>query len=407
MNGLLTDFRRFARERAMNGSCFIVGGTVRDILMGINKPADIDIAMKGRAVRATQSFARMYGGSFILLDEHFGTARVVRGKEHLDISKMRGKTIGEDLSKRDMTINAMAFPLSSRRLIDPFGGSDDLMKGLVRIVSEENLVQDPLRILRCYRFSATHGFRIEKGSAAALKKLAPLLDKPASERITEELKKILTARSAGRVLDRMLKDGALRMILPGFRSGNLNVFKVLEGQWARFPFGRKLVHAEQDVRFPLRLAALASGAGERAIERIVLSNKERKFLERLSFYRPRIRNFFAKGASGISFIKIFRELGDEIYVHMVFCHAFLKAEDEKTGDEFLDYSRPVLAYYLEKVRPRMGKRPITGEDLKKEFSLKPSPLFKQVLDAVELKWLKREIKNRKQALEEARKLIMS
>ncbi len=407
MNGLLADFRRFVRQRRMNGSCFIVGGTVRDILAGIKKPRDIDIAMKGRAVRAARSFAEQTGATFILLDERFGTARVVKGDEHMDISRMRGATIEEDLASRDLTINAMAFPLYSRRLIDPFGGADDLMKGVVRIVSEDNIVQDPLRILRCYRFSATHGFRIDKASAGVIKRLAPLLKEPAPERITEELKKILLAPGAGRVLDRMFRDGALRAVLPGFRGGNLEAFRALDGQWARFPFHKKLVRAALEVRFPLGLAVLAAGAGERAAGRLVLSRKEKAFMERAFARRAGIKKNFIKRAGCIALTGMFRDLGDEIYAHLLFSHAFLTAEDESAGERFLEFSRQVLSHYIEKVRPKLGKSPITGEDLKKEFSLTPSPLFKKVLDAVELKWLKGEVNNREQAIRAARKLIMS
>ena len=406
MNGLLTDFRRFVRERGMNGSCFIVGGTVRDILAGIRKPKDIDIVMKGRAVRAAQSFAGRAGGTFVLLDARFGTARVVRGDEHMDISRMRGATIGEDLASRDLTINAMAFPLSSRRLIDPFGGSEDLMKGLLRIVSEENLVQDPLRILRCYRFSATHGFRIDRNSAAVLRKLARLLAVPAPERTTAELKKILAGPGAGRVLDRMFRDGALRVILPGFRSANLNAFRALEGQRARFfPFHEKLGYAAQALGFPLGLAVLVAGTGGRAAERLVLSNKEKAFLERAFAYRGKFKRFFSRGSGYAAFTGVFRDLGDEIYAHLLFSYALLKAEDESEGERFLEFSKAVLSGYIGKVRPRLGRRPISGEDLKKELGLTPSPMFRQVLDAVEIKWLKGEINNRQQALLAAKKLV--
>ncbi len=404
----MTDFRKFVRERGMNGFCFIVGGTVRDILAGAAKPKDIDIAMKGRAVRAARSFAQQAGGTFVLLDERFGTARVVRGDEHIDISRMRGAAIEEDLASRDITINAMAFPLSSRRLIDPFGGSEDLMKGVVRIVSEENLVHDPLRILRCYRFAAAYGFRIEKESASILEKLASLLKAPAAERITDELRKILAARGAGRVLERMFRDGALREVLPGFRRANLPAFRALEGKRARFfPFHEKLGHAAREMSFPLALAVLAAGSGGRATQRLVLSNKEKAFMERLSAYRARFRGLFSRGARGAALAAVFRDLEDETYAHLLFSYAFFRAGDEQAGHEFLEFSKAALSHYIKAVRPRLGRRPITGEDLKTELGLKPSPLFKEVLEDVELRWLKGEINSRRQALDAARKMVRS
>ncbi|MDA8172699.1 MAG: hypothetical protein M0Z48_12825 [Nitrospiraceae bacterium] len=427
MGRLLADFRRFARDRGINGSCFLVGGSVRAILAGEKSPKDADIALKGNALKAARGFAEEAGATFVLLDERFGMARVVRGDEHLDISRFRGKGIEEDLSKRDITINAMAFPLTSRRLIDPLGGARDLMRGIVRVISEDNLAQDPLRILRCYRFSAAAGFRIERNSAAALKRLAPLLRKPAPERITEEFQKILSSQGAGRVLERMLKDGVLRVIMPGFRGANLIALKTLRRAWARPTplappgMGRKWAikkfHYSPEAFFPIELAVLASGTSGRAMGRFVLSKRQRQLIERLYHLRPRLkrlcklRRLYKSGglqekyAGRAAATRLLRDAGDEIYAHLLFSCAFSIAEDEEEGEGFLEFSRSLLALYIKEVRPRLAKKQISGEDLKKEFNLEPSPFFKAVLDRVQMKWLLGEVKDRQGALLAAKKII--
>nr|MDA8087217.1 hypothetical protein [Nitrospiraceae bacterium] len=354
------------------------------------------------------------GATFVLLDERFAMARVVRGGEHLDISRLRGSNIEEDLSRRDITINAMAFPLFSRRLIDPLGGARDLMRGLVRVISEENLVHDPLRILRCYRFSAASGFRIEPGSALVLKKLAPLLRKPAAERITEEFRKILAAQGAVRTLERMLKDGVLRVIMPGFKSENLIALKTLRklcGRPALLSPGKRLARVIKDLhyhapeaRFPLEVAVLAWGTAGRAMERLVLSRREKGLIERLYLFRPRLRRLYKPAAGRAALARLLRDAGDEIYAHILFSCAFYMPPGEE-GEGFLEFSRSLLEFYADEIRPRLARKPIDGEDLKKEFGLRPSPFFREVLDAVQMKWLLGEVRDRGEALLEAKRII--
>ena len=406
MGSLLADFRRFARERGMDGSCFLVGGSVRAILAGTKDPRDVDIAMRGNALKAARAFAAEAGGTFVLLDERFGMARVVRGEGHLDLARLRGRTIEEDLSGRDITINAMAFPLfSSRRLIDPLGGARDLMKGVVRIISEENLAQDPLRILRCYRFSAAGGFRLEKGTAASLKRLAPLLRKPAPERITEEFKKILAGQGALRTIERMFGDGVLRIIMPGFRSENLSALKALRRVCGRlrFPSGGFKGYAAD--RAALELAVLAAGTGGRAAGRLVLSRREKGFMERLDLFRGRLGRLFKSGAGRAALTAVLRDAGDEIHAHLLFACAFFSAGGEEEGERFVEFSRSLVSLYMKTVRPRLATMPIGGEDLKKEFGLSPSPLFRTVLDGVRMRWLLGEVRDRREALAEAARII--
>ena len=128
-------------------------------------------------------------------------------------------------------------------------------------------------------------------------------------------------------------------------------------------------------------------------------------MERAFARRAGIKKNFIKRAGCIALTGMFRDLGDEIYAHLLFSYALLKAEDESEGERFLEFSKAVLSGYIGKVRPRLGRRPISGEDLKKELGLTPSPMFRQVLDAVEIKWLKGEINNRQQALLAAKKLV--
>jgi poly(A) polymerase len=159
-------------------------------------------------------------GTFVLLHEGEGTARVVWEDEILDLAEFRAPTLEGDLKARDFTINAMALELEAvlgrrpLRLIDPWGGLEDLAKGLIRVVAPENLGYDPLRLLRAYRFAATHGFRLTPATEAAVRRYLPEFPRVAGERLHQELFVLLAAPRAGQILQDMDRAGLLTRVFP-------------------------------------------------------------------------------------------------------------------------------------------------------------------------------------------------
>ena len=170
---LLNLFCDFVSSQQAAGDAFIVGGTVRDFLLN-RQIKDADIVVKGDAEKIGRSFSDTAGASFVLLDRYFGIVRVAKNNEFIDICTMHGGSIIDDLAGRDLTINSMAMPLERVRseklesgsldfkhiaeklqdiIIDPFDGRHDLKYKIIRMVSEDNLVNDPLRLLRVYRFA--------------------------------------------------------------------------------------------------------------------------------------------------------------------------------------------------------------------------------------------------------------
>jgi tRNA nucleotidyltransferase (CCA-adding enzyme) len=395
MKSLLEEFREYARRAGIAQNSYIVGGTVRDFLLG-EKTKDVDIALSINLPREARDFARSTGASFVTLDEEFNTYRVVRGDEHIDFSLLRGKTIEDDLRDRDITINALAMPLLSRRkIIDPLGGANDLLRGRIRAVSEKNLKDDPLRVLRVYRFSALPGFRIEKKTGTMLKKLSPLLKKPAPERITEEMRHILLRPNSRRTLERMFRDSALRAIIPRFRRRNLSALRVFEGEWRRFPHHKEL-GGRVDV-FSLKLSLLLRGAGERGTERLVLSNKEKELIKRIFYYESFLRRVYKRKAIKLTLVKILRDTGDEIFTHLIAAYSVLRSANNHRANGFMEFSRELLKIYLKEAKPRIGKRLITGDDLI-ELGMKPGPEMGRILERAELLWLSGRIKTREKLL---------
>ncbi len=193
---------------------YLVGGSVRDFLTG-KIFYDRDIAIKGAEEFAKQ-LAQKLKGVFIVLDDKNKIYRIVLPDKlnYLDISELRGANIEEDLKKRDFTINAIAYDLNENKFIDPLGGMEDIKSEIIKAIEEENFVEDPLRILRAYRFMATTGFEFEKSLASVLKKYSQLLNNPAKERIHDEIMKLFGGKQTAKTLLKMYEDKILEIIFP-------------------------------------------------------------------------------------------------------------------------------------------------------------------------------------------------
>ena len=207
---------------------YVAGGAVRDWLSG-SMAADLDLAVAGDGIAAARFFAAETGGVFVLLDEQEGVARVVVDDLSVDIASFREGTanIIDDLSRRDFSINAMAVAvdpatgtlLEPFTLLDPLGGVADLEQGLVRAVSAEVFENDPLRLLRAYRFAACLSFTIEPQTLRWIEANSNLLTRPAPERIRYELEAIMASDRAADAFAQMNETRLLGEILPELLAG--------------------------------------------------------------------------------------------------------------------------------------------------------------------------------------------
>jgi len=165
------------RERSTGQSIYLVGGAVRDLLRGHGR-SDIDLVVEGDAGALA---ARL--GAEVVEHERFATAKAILGEHEVDVASARTEVyprpgalpeveparIGEDLARRDFTINAMAIPLGHEPvLIDPHGGREDLDAGLLRVLHRRSFTDDPIRALRAARYAARFGFDLEAETAALL-----------------------------------------------------------------------------------------------------------------------------------------------------------------------------------------------------------------------------------------------
>ncbi|MBM4426162.1 MAG: CCA tRNA nucleotidyltransferase [Chloroflexi bacterium] len=221
-----------AQAASVNMPCYVVGGFVRDLLLG--RPVkDLDVIVEGDAVKLGDQLVKKYGGK---LTPHFkfGTAfwHVPDSEQIVDLITARSETyersgvlpvvtpstIEDDLRRRDFTINAMAIRLDGEHfgeLLDPLNGRSDLEHGFVRVLHDRSFVDDPTRIFRAVRYEGRYGFKIESATlslvnAEALEVLAAL----SGERLRNELDLILDEKNSARILFRVASLELLKRIHP-------------------------------------------------------------------------------------------------------------------------------------------------------------------------------------------------
>lgn len=166
----------------------LVGGAVRDALLGRRAESlDLDFVLPKDSVKTGRKMASKCKGGFVVLDAQRQIARVVFKQATVDLALQDGDSLETDLQRRDFTINAIAYNPHTQELIDPLQGVADLQTGLIRMVSEKNLREDPLRLLRAYRQASQLGFAIEPQTKSVIPKLASLAGQVAAERVRVEL----------------------------------------------------------------------------------------------------------------------------------------------------------------------------------------------------------------------------
>lgn len=201
-----------------NAQAYIVGGYLRDFVLNI-KTYDIDYVLIGvDIIEFSKTFADKVQGHFVLLDEKNAITRVVLSDKihYVDFAKCIGNTIEEDLSRRDFSINAMAYDIKNHKLIDIYKSLDDIKNKIVRIFDAKNILDDPLRILRAYRFASKYDFKIEKNSRKILDENYKLVnhEKIAKERIQIEFLKLLEGKNSAQTIEKMKNNEFLYEIFP-------------------------------------------------------------------------------------------------------------------------------------------------------------------------------------------------
>jgi poly(A) polymerase len=217
-----------AALRAKGHQAYLVGGCVRDILLG-REPVDYDIATDATPDQVQELFpgSLAVGARFgvIVVPSQDGAIQVEVATFRSDIGYLDGrhpdkvvytKSAEEDAKRRDFTINALLLDPVTDKVLDYVGGRRDLGAGIIRAIGRpvERFQEDKLRLVRAVRFAARFGYGIEASTFSAIRKLAPEVRQVSAERLRGELTKILTEGAARRGFELLDETGLLEQLLP-------------------------------------------------------------------------------------------------------------------------------------------------------------------------------------------------
>jgi len=203
-------YNRMIFEEGKGRDLYLVGGYIRDILRGEHSP-DRDYILSGDLASFVNKTRKIISGTVVKFKKGNMVRLALKDGLTFDFSKLE-VAIEEDLSKRDFTVNAMAWS-PDNGITDLYNGLDDLKKKIIRCISKKNLLSDPLRMLRAYRFAAELNGSIEKRTRNLIKILNNNIEKTSSERITLELFNLLNSRHSAKYLKMALSDGLLTSVL--------------------------------------------------------------------------------------------------------------------------------------------------------------------------------------------------
>ncbi len=275
------EVKAIARELARAGfEAYLVGGCVRDVLLG-REPKDWDIATNATPDIVQKIFPES------VYENSFGTVGIKTGSENpklkiVEVTTFRiegkytdkrhpdevtfAKTIEEDLSRRDFTVNAMAVSLNNgEEIVDPYGGQGDLEAKIIRTVGnpEERFSEDALRLMRAVRFATELGWEIELETRRAAEKLSGLLEMIAKERVRDEFIKIVMTPRASDGINTLEQLNILRNVVPELREG-IGVGQNKHHIYTVFEHNVRALRYTADQNYPLdvRLASLLHDVGK-------------------------------------------------------------------------------------------------------------------------------------------------
>lgn len=375
----------FQCER-MGASSYLVGGTVRDILLG-RKNVDMDIVVEGDAAKIAHILADKHGK--VVVHKRFGTATIYGGGplKKIDIASCRREKyakpaalpdvefsdIKEDLRRRDFTINAMAVSLNARsfgELIDYFNGYNHLKKKVIHVLHSRSFIDDPTRIFRAVRFAERYSFRIDKYTEGLIKNAVDIgmFRKTGDQRLRDELVLILKEPQAWKAVRRMKSLDELRFIHDKINyDGDTDaLFKACHKAYVWYnknDYGNKVIHL-----YILYLIALARRLNIRDAmdlrRRFAFSKKEIGPLLCYIEHSEKIARFL-NSSGRLSGSEIFRALcglPDETIL-LLYASGQPRAR-KRIAEYYRSYSR--------------AKTEITGADLK-EMGIKEGPIYTKML----------------------------
>jgi len=353
----------------------LVGGSVRDALLNkLSQKPDLDFVIPTNAINFSENLSKKINGTFIKLDEKRDIARLVINGWTLDFARQVGENLQDDLLRRDFRINAIALRLTGKpEIFDPTGGINDLKSKKIVAISEKNLLDDPLRILRGFRFMCELDFELEKKTKTFLKNNVDKLSNVAPERMKMEILKIVNSKWNSSVWKTYLE-------LQLLNEWNDNNFPYIELE-------RKDISTKNPL-FGSFLSKLIFLLSDEGLSRLTFSKNQIKRCKNLRFWVHKINKL--DDLSEDERFQLHIDLEEDLPSFIL----FLKERD----------SNPWLKRWKDPHDPLFHpSAPFDGDSLQKAFGIPPGPFLGELIRYLSKEKAYGRISANKEAMEVARK----
>jgi poly(A) polymerase len=416
----------------MNLECYVIGGWVRDLLLGRHSE-DIDIVVVGSGISLAEAVAGQLRGAHLSVFKTYGTAQVKTRDIELEFVGARREsyrhdsrnpivedgTLEEDQNRRDFTINALAICLNSDRygeLLDPFGGIQDMADKIIRTPLDPDITfsDDPLRMMRAIRFATQLGFDIHPDTLDAIRRNAERINIITKERIADELNKIMLSPKPSIGWYLLDETGLLPFIFPEFAA--LKGIETVEGRGHKDVFRHTLQVldnvAEVSDKLWLRWAALLHDIGKpkskawdneagwtfrnhnyigaKMIPRIFKAmklpqNEKMDYVIKLVDLHMRPINLIEDTVTDSAVRRLLFEAGDDIDDLMQLCHADITSRNQQKVERFhrnFELVSRKMRELEERDRIRNFQPPVKGEEIMQLLHLEPCAIVGELKSAV-------------------------
>lgn len=427
----------------LNVECYVIGGFVRDLFLQ-RKSEDIDVVVIGSGIELAEKLSKKIRGSKLSVFKNFGTAQIKWKNLEVEFVGARKEsyradsrkpivedgTLEDDQNRRDFTINALALCLNKERfgeLIDPFNGISDIKNKIIKTPLNPDVTfnDDPLRMMRCIRFSAQLQFYIEENTFEAISRVKERISIISKERIVDELNKIMASKIPSIGFELLKRSGLLELIMPDLyklcgieekggrahKDNFLHTMQVLDSiasksdnLWLRWAALFHDIGKPVSKRWDNRVGWTFHNhdfVGAKMIPKIfsqmkLPQNEKMKYVQKMVALHMRPIALVEEEVTDSAVRRLLFDAGDDIEDLMLLCDADITSKNLEKVRRYQDNYRIVrnkLTEIEQKDKIRNFQPPVSGEEIMKVFDLTPCREIGVIKNAIKDAVLDGEIAN--------------